>query len=110
MKQIGCLLLLILCLSVWTYAADSDTSMETSGTICNTHCVIYGRDLSSCDSSCTVTSGEAVLINDAGEVKKIKNQEMCTSHMGKHVKMTAVPTEKDGEQWLQVKQLNDDAR
>ena len=109
MKRIVGLFLLTLCLSLWMYAADSDTPMQITGTICNSHCVKYGRDVSTCNTDCTVTEGDAVFINDTGLVKKIKNQDMCTEHVGKHVTMMAIPMEQNGEQWINIQQLNEDA-
>jgi hypothetical protein len=60
-----------------------------------------------------------VLVDDAGNIKKIANEEMCQSHMGKHVKMTAVrndqpsaaasPTEKQREESLRVMEIHNDS-
>jgi hypothetical protein len=61
-----------------------------SGTICRSACVT--TDLSNtatCNKDCTVTTGDAVLIADNGSVMQIaqESQDMCQSHMGKHVTM-----------------------
>jgi hypothetical protein len=64
--------------------------------------------VATCDPLCTDKTGEAVLVDDQGNVKKIANQDMCNSHMGKHVKMTAVPNEKEREESLRIMELYDD--
>jgi hypothetical protein len=65
-----------------------------------------------------VKSGQAVLVDDKGNVKNIANPDMCTSHMGKHVKLTAMPsdqpaaaatpTEKQREQTLRIMEIHND--
>lgn len=56
----------------------------------------------------------AVFVDDQGGVRQIMNQDICHSHMGKHVEMKAVP-EKPGiipivherEMWLRIEYLHD---
>jgi hypothetical protein len=76
-------------------------------------------NLSTCDKDCTDKSGPAVLVDDQGNVMKIANQDMCMSHMGKHVKAMAMrmdqppaaatPTESQREQTLRIIELEDEA-
>jgi hypothetical protein len=57
--------------------------------------------------------GEAVFIDDEGGVREIMNQDVCKTHMGMHVKMTAVPKDPKiipihaGEEWLLIEDLQD---
>jgi len=81
------------------------------GTICRSSCVTVVDNLSTCDKSCTDKNSAAVLVDDQGNVQQIANQDMCMSHMGKHVKMTAVPTlptEKEREGAYRIMQLAED--
>ena len=94
--------------------------MEMSGTVCKQACVSYAgatlRD--SAIQQRTLSNGPTVLVDDAGNVKKIANEEMCKSHMGKHVKLTAVhaqatsaaasSTEKQREELLRVMEIHND--
>jgi hypothetical protein len=88
-------------------AMESSKSMELSGTVCQSTCVSKVANLSTCDTLCTDKSGSAVLVDDQGNVRKIANQDMCKSHMGKHVKMTAVPSEKEREDSLRIMELHE---
>jgi hypothetical protein len=53
----------------------------------------------------------AVFVDDEGEVRQIINQDICKSHMGKHVKMKAVPEDPKivptQEKWLRIQDLQD---
>ncbi|HVJ04632.1 MAG TPA: hypothetical protein VM578_03050 [Candidatus Saccharimonadales bacterium] len=96
-----------------TNAMHSENPMKMSGTVCSSSCVTQvGSSMTpTCDTSCTNKSGDAVLVDDQGNVHKIANQDMCKSHMGKHVKMTAAPmppTEKQREESLRIMELYDD--
>jgi hypothetical protein len=98
----------------------SSNPMKMSGTVCPSACVTsVGSSMTpTCDTSCTLKGGDAVLVDDQGNVHKIANPEMCKQHMGKHVKMTATaasspsataaPTEKQREQSLRIMELYDD--
>ena len=62
-----------------------------SGWICNSKCVKSTGEKSMCDSSCTDQSGDAVLVDDDGNVMKIasSSQPMVKQHQGHHMKMMA---------------------
>jgi hypothetical protein len=97
-------------------AQDSSNSMQQmtlKGTVCNSACVANVGTVehyaSTCDPLCTDKSGDAVLVDDQGDVKKIANQDMCKSHLGKHVTMTATPTEKQREDTLRIMELHEDS-
>ncbi len=118
MKRIGWMFMVVLGSAVFmvaqssTEAMHSDKEMKMSGTVCSSACVTsLGSSMTpTCDTSCSV-KGDAVLVDDSGNVHKIANPDMCKSHMGKHVKMTAAPmapTEKEREEKLRVMQLYDD--
>jgi len=120
MRRIGWMLLVVPCLAGMMHAQSSSNKMELSGTVCKQACVTYAgaSHTSTCDPQCTLSSGPTVLVDDAGNVKRIANEEMCQSHMGKHVKLTAVqaeqpsaaaaPTEKQREESLRVMEIHND--
>jgi hypothetical protein len=121
MKRIAWLFLAVLGSVTFMQAQSSNNSMKLSGTICNSACVSRVDNASTCDKDCTDKSGRAVLVDDKGSVKQIadQNQGMCKSHMGKHVKMTAmrsdqppaaaVPSESQREADLRIIELEDEA-
>jgi hypothetical protein len=115
MRRIAWLFLVVLGSVILVQAQNSTHTMELSGTVCRSTCVTKVNNVSTCDSSCTDKSGAAVLVDDQGNVRQVANQNMCTSHMGKHVKMTAVPmemavpTESEREQTLRIMTLTEDA-
>jgi hypothetical protein len=115
MRKIGALVLavigftIVMCAQDMSKAQESGKAKQMSGTICAAKCVAQQSNLATCDPTCTDKSGGAVFISDSGEVKQIANQEMCKGHMGKHVKMSAVPTESQREQALRILELNEQA-
>jgi hypothetical protein len=46
-----------------------------------------------------------VFIDDQGNINQIANPDMCASHMGKHVHLTAFPTEKEREKMLRITEM-----
>jgi hypothetical protein len=119
MKRIAWLFLVVLGSMTFMHAQSSAKSMKMSGTVCNSACVTKTDNLSTCDRECTDKSGSAVLVDDQGNVMKVANQDMCMSHMGKHVKVTAMrmdnpaaaaaPTEKQREATLRIMELEEEA-
>jgi hypothetical protein len=119
MKRIAWLFLVVLGSVIVTQAQSSANQMKLSGTVCNSSCVSQVQNLATCDKECTDKSGPAVLVDDQGKVMNIANQDMCKSHMGKHVKMTAMrmdqppaaslPTEKQREETIRIMELYDEA-
>jgi len=124
MRRIGCMFLFVLgsvaLMQAQSSSNASSNPMKMSGTVCPSACVTsVGSSMTpTCDTSCTLKGGDAVLVDDQGNVHKIANPEMCKQHMGKHVKMTATaasspsataaPTEKQREQSLRIMELYDD--
>ena len=120
MRRTGWMLIVVLGLAGLMYAQSSSDKMELSGTVCKQACVTGAgaSNTPTCDPRCTLSSGPTVLVDDAGNVKRIANEEMCQSHMGKHVKLTAVkndqpsaaaaPTEKQREESLRVMEIHND--
>jgi hypothetical protein len=104
MKQIAWLFLVALGSVTVGYAQSSTNSMELSGTVCHSTCVSQVNYVATCDKTCADNSGDAVLVDDQGNIMKIANQNICKSHMGKHVKVEAVRTEKEREKTLQEQQ------
>jgi len=107
MNRIAWLLTLVLCSTVFMYAGDSSTAKEMNGTICDAQCVTQQSNLATCDTGCTTKSGEAVFVSDAGTVMKVANQDICQSHMGKHVKARGV-MDKDNPQIVTFMDLQDE--
>ena len=111
MKRLACALLLILGSTLLMYAQQSsDTShrLTMSGTICDSQCVTHQSNLATCDPTCTHTDGEAVFVDDHGGLHKVVNQYMCASHMNKHVKLSATPTEDQREQAIRIMELSEE--
>lgn len=114
MRRIGWMLLVVLGSAGFAFSQSSENSMgagspmKLTGTVCRSTCLAKSNNLTTCDPLCTDKGGEAVLVDDQGEVKKISNPDMCKSHMGKRVKMTAVPTEKERENSLRIMELYED--
>jgi len=108
MRRIGWVLLVVLVSAGFVmYAQTSANEMKMNGTICRSTCVSQVNGLSTCDPLCSDKSGDAVLVDDQGNIKKIANQDICMSHMGKRVKVTAVPSEKNREDTLRIMELYD---
>jgi hypothetical protein len=120
MKRIVWLFSIVLGSVVLMQAQSSGHSMKLSGTVCNSACVTQVSSASTCDKDCTDRSGKAVLVDDQGNVMQIadRDQSMCQSHMGKHVKMTAMrmdrpaaaasPSERQREETLRIIELEDE--
>lgn len=104
MRRFGLLFAVVLCSATLLFAGDPSKGKEMAGTICNSACVQPVDKLATCNTSCTDKTGDTVLVQDDGQVKKIANPDMCTKQMGKHVKVMAVPTEKERE--LQITQIS----
>jgi hypothetical protein len=92
------------------YAQEANSQQmkprEMSGTICNSSCVTKVDNVSTCDTQCTDKSGDCVIVDDEGNVKKIDNPSMAMPHMGKKVKVMAVPTEKQREDKLHILEIS----
>jgi hypothetical protein len=106
MKRMTLLGVGALCFTGMLYGQEASSNntkpREMSGTICNAKCVTKVDNVSTCDTGCTDKSGECVLVDDEGNVKKIENPDMAMPHMGKKVKVMAVPTEKQREEMLRI--------
>jgi hypothetical protein len=110
MKRIAGLFLLALCSAALMYAQNSSTPKEMNGTICDAECVTHSAmGNATCDPGCTIKGDRAVFVGDDGSVMQVQNQDICKSHMGKHVKMTYDPvghaTEKQREQMIRIRDL-----
>ena len=109
MKQPGYLLLLILCLATSLFAQNSSKNeqKQMTGTICNSACVEPVNNVPTCNTSCNDKTGGVVLVDDQGKVMKIANPKMAMPHMKKKVKVMAVPTEKEREEYLRIVELSE---
>jgi hypothetical protein len=113
MRRISWMFLVVLGAAGLMQSQSSTDSMKLSGTVCRSTCVqnTGAGNVPTCNPLCTDQGGEAVLVDDQGNVRQIANQDLCKTHMGKHVKMTAVPvkpTEKQREESLRIMELYDD--
>ena len=104
MRRMLCILLAVLGSAAFVYAQSSATPEKTTGTICLSSCIVQVDNAPTCDPSCTSARGVAELIDDSGTVMQIANQNICRSHLGQHVKVTVVPTEKAREVELKQQQ------
>jgi len=111
MKRMAWLLLLVVGSTLSMYAQKSKPAQEMNGTICNSKCVIQTPDIASCDPKCDISGGTDVLIDDAGRVKKISNQEACATHEGKHVVLLVVPSgATEEEETFVIQELHEQPR
>jgi hypothetical protein len=90
------LLVAVLCSSALMYAGegkdkkdDAGKGKSMSGMICNSKCVTETGGKSSCNKSCSETTGDVVFIDSKGAVMKIENQDKVMPMAGKKVKMKA---------------------
>lgn len=113
MMRIMWVFLAVACCAAMLSAQDSSGMQmkphEMTGTICNSSCVTTSANLATCDTNCTDKSGDVVLVDDQGNVKKIANQDMAKQHMGKHVKMMVAPSEKEREELLRIMDITEAA-
>ena len=111
MKKIAWLFLVVLGSMTLMHAQSSGKTMSMSGTICRSSCVVQVQNRNTCDTTCTDKQGDAVLVDDKGEVHQIaqQSQPMCESHMNKHVKvkMQPVESEQNREEEFRILQMSD---
>ena len=90
-------------------AKQSSNAQQMSGTICNSDCVTQVEGLATCDETCTVKTGDCVLVDNQGTVTKVANQEKCKGVMGKPVKVKGQvkETEKERERDLYIEELEE---
>ena len=108
MKRAAWLVVAILCLATLVFAKEpkgKQKEMEMTGTVCNSKCVVQQNNLATCDTGCSDKSGDVVLVDDKGKVMKIENPKMAMPQMGKHVKVMAVPSEKEREESIRIMRL-----
>ena len=121
MRRIVCILLAVLGSAAFMHAQSSAASANTpattcTGTVCLSSCVVQVDNTPTCDPGCTNNRGVTELIDDGGTVMQVSNPNVCRSHMGKHVKVTFVPSEKVRESELkqqqeyQIMQIEDELR
>jgi len=114
MKRITWLFVAVLCSVTFVQAQSAGKAMELHGMICRSACVTQQNDLATCDTGCTDNTSAAVFVGDDGKVSQIaeSSQPMCSSHIGKHVTMMAIPmipTESQREQTLRIRDLRNDS-
>jgi hypothetical protein len=69
-------------------SAQTQSQTQTmTGWVCNTACVVEHSGAATCDPTCGSTTGTAVFVSDTGKVMDVANQNICASHMNKHVKI-----------------------
>jgi hypothetical protein len=111
MKRIAWLFVAALCSVTLVQAQSSGKAMKMHGTICRSSCVSQVNNVATCDPTCTDKTSDAVFIGDDGKVSQIaeESQNMCQSHMGKHVTMMAFPSEQGREQIFRIQELRNDS-
>ncbi|HEU4413509.1 MAG TPA: hypothetical protein VFT65_01905 [Candidatus Angelobacter sp.] len=85
MKKLAALAALILGMGIWASAQDKSKASEMSGTVCDQKCVKQDAGKNACDLSCTEHSGQAVFLDDSGNLWKVANPASCKGKMGKKV-------------------------
>lgn len=108
MKHHNWVLLVMLCAatSLFAQGPTNKAGIEMSGTLCNSACVQNVSNRATCNTSCTDKTGDTVLVDDQGKVMKISNPKMATPHMNQHVKVMAVPAEKQREETLRLLEVS----
>jgi len=87
MKRMAALVALILGLLLSASAQDKSKASEMTGTVCDQKCVKQDSGKAACDTSCTEHSGQAVFLDDSGNLWKVANPASCKGKMGKKVKV-----------------------
>ncbi len=114
MKRITWLFFAVLCSAILLNAEDN----TMSGWICDSKCVVQVAGANTCDRGCTDRSGKAVFISDQGAVSAVSNQDVCASHMNKHVKIKASEmrpvhqqqtTEQERENLIRIMEIQDES-
>jgi len=114
MKRIAWLFVAAMCTVALAHAQSSGKMTEMHGTICRSACVTDVGNTPTCDKTCTDDSSTLVFVSDKGHVDQIaeSSQNMCMSHVGKHVTMMAapiIPTEAGREEALRIKEIRNDS-
>ncbi len=110
MRRIVWMLMLVLGSAGLMYA-QSSAPMKLGGTVCQATCVVASSpDLSTCDPLCTDKGGQAVFVDDQGNVRNIEDQTATPSSMAVPSSTVtppekAVPTEKQREDKLRIEEL-----
>ena len=99
MKRIVLLLVAVLGSALLLYAEDAGKGKAMTGWVCNSECVVQSADRATCDQNCTNKGGNAVFVDDQGNVLKIadKDQNTAKKHMRKHMKAMASMDEQQTE-------------
>ena len=87
MKRVATLAALILGIIISAFAQDKSKASEMTGTVCDQKCVKQDAGKNACDTSCTEHSGQAVFLDDSGNLWKVANPASCKGKMGKKVKI-----------------------
>lgn len=85
MKRLAALVTLILGMVVLTSAQDKSKASEMTGMVCDQKCVKQDAGKNACDTSCSEHSGQAVFLDDSGNLWKVANPASCKGKMGKKV-------------------------
>jgi len=99
MNRNVCLTVAVLGSALVLYGEDAGKGKAMTGWVCNSECVVQGADRATCDQSCNKKGGDAVFVDDQGNVLKItgKYQEMAKKHMAKHMKIRGTMDEQQTE-------------
>jgi hypothetical protein len=109
MKQIAWLFLAVLCSAILLNAEDNN-GQRMNGWVCDSKCVVQNGGSATCSADCTERSGTSVFITDQGEVRQISNQDMCQSHVNKHVKArVSFPQDPSKSEMMRLEELQNDS-
>jgi len=105
MKRIAWLFLLVLGSVSLMYAQSATTTMDMSGTICRSTCIVQVDNRNTCNTGCIDNESAAVLVDDQGNIHQIaaEDQPMCESHMNKHVKVKMQPVQSEDQRERQFR-------
>jgi hypothetical protein len=95
MKRFACVLVVVPCTSLLTFAQEQDHNKKAdggkdmAGMVCYSSCVDTTASRPACKKDCSETSGDMSFVSDKGKVFKIDNQDKVTGMSGKKVKVKA---------------------
>src|SRR5579863_5440388 len=94
MKPIVLVLVAVTLAAVPIYAEDATNGAEMTGWLCNSKCIARTATQAACDQNCVDKTGDAVLVDDRGQVLKIANPENAVQKCSKTKKQKSKPAKR----------------
>src|SRR5579863_3319534 len=91
MKPFALVLVAVTLAAVPMCAEDATKGAEMTGWLCNSKCVARTATQAACDQNCVDKTGDAVVVDDRGQVLKIANPENAVRSCGKTKKQKSKP-------------------